>query len=112
MQPEILSQEQQELLPFIAKFRRIFYLVGGTAIALQLGHRRSVDFDLFTGNKIIKLRIQKMIFGQLYSEKLFREQLAFHNDIDYSEQIEYMPGCEVPEKQIKDFLIDISLQGF
>lgn len=25
-----------------------FYLVGGTALALQLGHRRSVDIDLFT----------------------------------------------------------------
>lgn len=25
-----------------------FYLVGGTALALQLGHRMSVDIDLFT----------------------------------------------------------------
>ena len=25
-----------------------FYLVGGTALALQLGHRFSVDLDLFT----------------------------------------------------------------
>lgn len=25
-----------------------FYLVGGTALALQLGHRRSIDADLFT----------------------------------------------------------------
>ncbi|NJN33351.1 MAG: nucleotidyl transferase AbiEii/AbiGii toxin family protein, partial [Saprospiraceae bacterium] len=25
-----------------------FYLVGGTALALQLGHRVSVDLDLFT----------------------------------------------------------------
>jgi hypothetical protein len=27
--------------------RRGFYLAGGTALALQLGHRRSVDFDWF-----------------------------------------------------------------
>lgn len=27
-----------------------FYLVGGTALALQLGHRVSVDLDLFTPN--------------------------------------------------------------
>ncbi len=26
-----------------------FYLVGGTALALRLGHRESVDIDLFTG---------------------------------------------------------------
>lgn len=25
-----------------------FYLAGGTAVAIQLGHRRSVDFDWFT----------------------------------------------------------------
>ncbi|HEX5155247.1 MAG TPA: nucleotidyl transferase AbiEii/AbiGii toxin family protein [Parafilimonas sp.] len=25
-----------------------FYLVGGTALALQLGHRNSIDIDLFT----------------------------------------------------------------
>jgi len=25
-----------------------FYLVGGTALALQIGHRRSIDIDLFT----------------------------------------------------------------
>lgn len=29
-----------------------YYLAGGTALALQLGHRRSVDFDLFGGRKI------------------------------------------------------------
>ncbi len=25
-----------------------FYLVGGTALALQIGHRHSIDLDLFT----------------------------------------------------------------
>ena len=29
-----------------------FSLAGGTALALFLGHRRSVDFDWFTGKKI------------------------------------------------------------
>jgi hypothetical protein len=50
------------------------------------------------------------IFGQLFSEKLFREQLAFHKDIDYSESVEYMPGFDVAEQDVKDFLIDKSLQ--
>ena len=27
-----------------------FFLVGGTALALQLGHRISIDLDLFTKN--------------------------------------------------------------
>ena len=39
MHSEILNNRQRELLPY--------YLVGGTAIALYLGHRRSIDFDLF-----------------------------------------------------------------
>ena len=47
MYPEILSKEQKELIPLIRKFKLEFYLVGGTAIALQLGHRRSIDFGLF-----------------------------------------------------------------
>jgi len=34
-----------------------FFLVGGTALALQIGHRLSVDIDLFSQNK---LRIQEI----------------------------------------------------
>jgi len=203
MYPEILSTQQRELLPFISHFKRNFYLVGGTAIALHLGHRRSIDFDLFSAKKMNKSRIRQKvfelpyskrtlfddvdqahfyinevkttfffypypvehlekfdgvismpsllslsamkafalgrrakwkdyvdlyfmlkdhfsikeisteaerIFGQLFSESLFRKQLAFHKDIDYSEPVEYMPGFEVSEQEIKDFLIDKSLQ--
>jgi hypothetical protein len=47
MHPEILSKEQLELLPFLGQFNKRFFLVGGTAIALQIGHRQSIDFDLF-----------------------------------------------------------------
>ena len=47
MHDEILNADQLELLPLMAQFRREYYLVGGTAIALHIGHRRSVDFDLF-----------------------------------------------------------------
>jgi hypothetical protein len=203
MHLEILSNQQRELLPFVAHFKRSYYLVGGTAIALHIGHRRSIDFDLFTAKKLNKSRIRQKvfelpyskktlfddvdqahfyinevkttfffypypvehlamldgvismpsllsmsamkafalgrrakwkdyvdlyfmlkdhfsikeisleaerIFGQLFSEKLFRSQLAFHKDIDYSEAVEYMPGFEVNEQKIKEFLIDTSLQ--
>ena len=47
MHDEILNDAQRGLLPLMSRFRREFYLVGGTAIALHIGHRRSVDFDLF-----------------------------------------------------------------
>jgi hypothetical protein len=202
MHLEILSEQQRELLPFVAQFKRSFYLVGGTAIALHIGHRHSIDFDLFTEKRLNKSRInQKVfelpynkktlfadvdqahfyinevkttfflypypvehsemlkdiismpsllslaamkafalgrrakwkdyvdlyfllrdffsvkkismeaekIFGQLFSEKLFREQLAFHKDIDYSESVEYLPDFEIAEQEVKDFLIETSL---
>ncbi|MBU3942717.1 nucleotidyl transferase AbiEii/AbiGii toxin family protein [Patescibacteria group bacterium] len=44
---EILNKDQEKLLPVVKSFSRSFYLVGGTAIALYLGHRESIDFDLF-----------------------------------------------------------------
>lgn len=47
MHTEILSTEQRSLLDWAKQFKREFYLVGGTAISLYLGHRKSIDFDLF-----------------------------------------------------------------
>jgi len=47
MHKEILDNNQLSLLDLVKSFRREFYLVGGTAIALHIGHRRSIDFDLF-----------------------------------------------------------------
>src|SRR5947207_12774775 len=38
--------QQLQALPELKEF----YLVGGTALALQLGHRNSIDIDLFTQN--------------------------------------------------------------
>ncbi len=198
MYQNILNNNQIELLPIIKKFSRKFYLVGGTAIALHLGHRRSVDFDLFTLNSIERTKIKSKLnefafrkqvifedvdqvhfsinhvkltffkfpysikhnlkfenyislpdlltlasmkafalsrrskwkdfvdlffiikyhftieqigneaknnFGDMFSEKLFRQQLAFHKDIDYSEPIEYLVE-PISEEEIKEFLIE------
>jgi len=201
MHPAILTQKQNELLPYLKAFKRKFYLVGGTAIALHLGHRRSIDFDLFCQTDINKKDIRKKLesfpfkivklsedtdqihfvindakitffnypyeiehplnigqylsfpsllslasmkayalgrrakwkdyvdlffilrdhhsveeisreaiknFGQFYSEKLFREQLAFHKDINYSEPVEYL--IDPPsEEEIRLFLIEKSV---
>src|SRR3989344_5660544 len=63
MHKEILTGEQVKLLPLIADFANDFGLVGGTAIAFHLGHRRSIDFDLFTeerfGNQRLINKISK-----------------------------------------------------
>lgn len=42
-----LSSERQTTFKKLAKFAPPFVLAGGTAIMLQLGHRKSFDFDCF-----------------------------------------------------------------
>lgn len=180
-------------------------MVGGTAIALQIGHRRSIDFDLFTNAESLSLislkkkykeinvkkriiyeafdqmhlqikdvkvafftypyniepelsfeTICKMpdlltlsamkvfalggrakwkdyvdlyfilksfysidqiankaegIYGELFSSKLLRQQLSYFKDIDYSEEVEYI-GKEIPQEEIKSFLIDVATKKF
>ena len=198
MHKEILSKSQVELLTLLKQFLREYYLVGGTAIALYIGHRRSIDFDLFkystikhSGNlkkissfkypyqitrrvteqmnltinevkvtfyqypykidaqsrfedifrmpELVDLAAMKAyalgrrskwkdyvdlyfiiknyfsidlisnraneLFDQMFSEKLFRAQLSFFKDIDYSEPVEYL-SAPVAETEIKEFLIE------
>ena len=202
MHPEILTEKQLAILPYLKDFNRKFYLVGGTAIAMYLGHRHSIDFDLFCENPFaknyvysrlnkvpfrkIKLledvdqihfiihevkmtffhfpypiphdqKINQFIsapslltlsamkafalgrrakwndyvdmyfilrdyftvsqiaaeaiirFGDLFSEKLFRQQLAFHADINYSEPIEFLVPAP-SEEDIKQFLIEKAIE--
>ena len=47
---DVLPENQLSLLKMLAEqeFIRNFYLAGGTALALQIAHRRSLDFDFFT----------------------------------------------------------------
>lgn len=53
MYPEVLPAANKLLLPYLSKFTG-FTLSGGTALALQLGHRISVDFDFFSSTTIEK----------------------------------------------------------
>jgi len=69
MHKEILTKGQIELLPLVKEFKSKFYMVGGTAIALHIGHRRSVDFDLFSEKKFQNLRIRKMFARFVKKEK-------------------------------------------
>ena len=201
---QIFNQNQVLLLPLVKQFKKEFYLVGGTAIALHIGHRRSIDFDLFKYSAIkprsilqvvsdfeypysvtrrvteqlnvtvndVKftffqfpfkieakekledvLRLPNLLdlaamkayalgrrskwkdyvdlyfilkdhytiqqisdrtialFGQLFSEKLFRAQLSYFDDIDYSESVEFLVQ-PVPDKEIKDYLTDIATDIF
>jgi hypothetical protein len=44
---EILDKERIKILSLLKIFKADFYLAGGTGLALQIGHRESVDFDFF-----------------------------------------------------------------
>ena len=200
---EIFTPEQRELLPLVGKFRKQFGLVGGTAIALHIGHRESIDFDLFSPKEFsipnlraVFRRAEKQLevlrattgqftfiidgvhmtffhfpypveyaeafetyanmptllalaamkafafgqrskwkdyvdmyfilrdchtleeiiaeagrlFGGEFNAKLFRQQLAFFDDIDYREQVVYLPGFEMSDADIKRALEEYSTQ--
>lgn len=54
-QMDALPAAQQRLWPHLAPTQKLgLVLYGGTAIALRLGHRVSVDFDFFTDKPLDK----------------------------------------------------------
>ena len=56
---EILPKAQQEIWPQLTPASRLgFVLYGGTAVALQLGHRVSIDFDFFNSAALDKDKIR------------------------------------------------------
>lgn len=59
MHPEVLDQKRQDIFSYLAEFRN-FYIAGGTALAMQIGHRISVDFDLFSKKEISKNLLPKV----------------------------------------------------
>ena len=204
MHKEILNDRQTALLPLMAKFRREYYLVGGTAIALYIGHRRSIDFDLFKQSRLnhkknldriseggfphqVTRRVEEQmnlivndvkvtffqypfpviadenfddtfrmpslltlaamkayalgrrskwkdyvdlyfllkerfslpeiatkateIFGELFSEKLFRAQLSYFDDVDYTEKVDYLISDPPSDADVKRYLTEVSLSG-
>ena len=202
---EIFSEEQAGLLQTVKLFREDFGLVGGTAVALQLGHRESIDYDLFTKEPTAIFSIPKLrrrfergaligkvvvdedpeftfttktnvkvtlyrfpfrvpftvpldrtidmpdlltlaamkgyalgrrakwkdyvdlyfilrehplnaiagrareIFGHEFNEKLLRTQMAYFEDINYTEPVVFRPGHAVADEEIKRALVEASL---
>lgn len=202
MHKEIFTENQVKLFNIVKLFSKDFGMVGGTAIALYLGHRESIDFDLFTyeefSNYTIKRKLPQdliidatfvdkkgeytfiingvkftffsfpykinfsnsfediiklpdlltlasmkafalgrrakwkdyvdlyfilkdhnsiadiivkgiEIFGNEFNEKIFRAQLSYFKDIDYSEQVVYKEGYALEDEVIKKALIEFSL---
>jgi Nucleotidyl transferase AbiEii toxin, Type IV TA system len=51
-----------------------FYLVGGTALALQLGHRNSIDIDLFSVNEFDDTVILESVKNKYEVTEIFRRK--------------------------------------
>jgi predicted nucleotidyltransferase component of viral defense system len=84
----ILDKKRLGVLPLLKNFKKDFYLAGGTGLALQLGHRDSVDFDFFSphnfsteklftkikrifkGYKVIKTQEAKNTLSVLIDDKI------------------------------------------
>ena len=77
MHLEILNAAQIKLLPILSQFKREYYLVGGTAIALHIGHRESIDFDLFKEKDIRK----KVVYTKLKAID-YKVSFADYNQIN------------------------------
>jgi len=78
MHLEAISSKRQKIFQKLKNFSQ-FYLAGGTALALQIGHRMSNDFDLFTEKDIPSELLEKV-------EKIFKE-LTVDIIINHSEQL-------------------------
>jgi len=73
MHPEVLDLNMLALsknMGFLNEFS--FYLAGGTGLALQLGHRKSFDFDFFT---------PRNFFPEELSALVGRHNMAAHGEI-------------------------------
>ena len=203
MTKPVINKQQQACWPLLLKFKKSYGLVGGTAIALQLQHRRSIDFDLFSISKIDRALIRRniissgfkisqvlvdtpdeytivvntvkitflyypfpikfpvsyqglrladlktlaamkayalgrrakwkdyvdvvfiakelnglapiireaeKIFGNEFNEKIFREQLVYFKDIDYSEEVDYLAGHEMGKAGVKKNLLKLAVE--
>jgi len=78
MHPEAISLKRQKIFQELKNFSQ-FYLAGGTALALHIGHRMSDDFDLFSEKDIPVDLLEKV-------EKIFKE-LIIDIIINHSEQL-------------------------
>src|SRR3989339_1154111 len=58
-----LSRHAQDTLALLGRqdFLKSAYLAGGSSLALQMGHRRSIDFDFFSNEEFASVEIKKKL---------------------------------------------------
>lgn len=71
---DILDEKRRQILPVLKNFQKNFYLAGGTALALQIGHRDSIDFDFFCKNEFQTEALMKKCKEVFKDHKLLKTQ--------------------------------------
>ena len=82
----VLDSRRAEVFNKLAGSFEDWYLAGGTALALQIGHRISFDFDLFSQHKIDPALRQEII-------KIFGDNIHFSMDTD--KQLTFFTSLQV-----------------
>ena len=87
MHPHILNKNQ---LAIVKKLKLPkapgFYLAGGTALALQIGHRTSIDFDFYSAKNFDSLALSQTIKKTFSNAKtLFTEEDTLRSEIGTTE---------------------------
>src|SRR5437899_3053827 len=61
--PELISAKTFNLIQELQSlpYLKDFYLVGGTALTLQMGHRNSIDIDLFSQNEFDTTQLKNIL---------------------------------------------------
>lgn len=87
---DILSQEQKDILPYIQDINKNFLLVGGTAIALHLGHRKSIDFDFFSDQEFDIDSLKNQLRKNLSFDKILIDKANEFTFISKGVKITYL----------------------
>lgn len=61
MYQKVVNAKTKRVLEALARIKKLpdFYLAGGTALALQLGHRRSIDLDWFSQKSFSPIQLKR-----------------------------------------------------
>ena len=63
----VLTDQQKTLAKALLPEMKDFYLAGGTALALQIGHRRSLDFDLASFQEISPFDLERRLISKEFN---------------------------------------------
>ncbi len=81
---KILTADQLSLAERLFPILKGYYLAGGTALALQIAHRKSIDFDLASRNPVNPFAIERnLIRNDFHIENVFTatiDEYSIHID--------------------------------